>query len=140
MSELVADSDRDAFVRIVGELESAWNAGDGAAFGAPMAEDADFVTIRAEHFRGRQAIVAGHSAVFRSIYAGSKNHFSVDSMRMLREGVALIHVRAVLEAPTGPLAGRHEAMFSAVLLQESGAWLIASFHNTLAPAPPPTRS
>jgi uncharacterized protein (TIGR02246 family) len=140
MSELVADSDRDAFVRIVSELESAWNAGDGVAFGASMAEDADFVTIRAEHFRGRQAIAAGHSAIFRTIYAGSTNHFDVESMRMLREGVALIHVRAALDVPTGPLAGWHEAMFSAVLVHENGAWMIASFHNTLAPPPPPGRS
>ncbi len=140
MSQPTSDSDRDAFVRIVRELESAWNAGDGAAFGAPMAEDADFVTIRAEHFRGRQAIVAGHSAIFRTIYAGSRNRYSLESARTLREGVALIHVRAILEVPSGPLVGQHEATFSAVLVLEDGAWQIASFHNTLAPPPPPPRS
>lgn len=140
MSELVSGPERIAFVRIVNELESAWNAGDGVAFGAPMAEDADFVTIRAEHFRGREAIAAGHSAIFRSIYAGSRNRFSIESMRMLRDSVALIHVRAALDVPAGPLAGRHEAMFSAVLTLENGAWSIASFHNTLAPPPPQARS
>ena len=31
---------------IVKRLEDAWNAGDGAAFGAPFAPDADFVDIR----------------------------------------------------------------------------------------------
>jgi uncharacterized protein (TIGR02246 family) len=139
MSAAVSDSDREAFVRIVRELESAWNAGDGAAFGAPMTEDADFVTIRAEHFRGRQAIVAGHAAIFRTVYAGSTNRYSLESARALRECVALIHVRATLEVPTGPLVGRHEATFSAVLVLEEGAWQIASFHNTLAPPSPPTR-
>jgi len=140
MSLPVSDSDRDALDRIVRGLESAGNAGDGAAFGAPMTDDADFVTIRAEHFRGREAIVAGHSAIFRTIYAGSRNAYRLESARALRDGVALIHVRATLDAPTGPLAGRHEAMFSAVLILENGAWQIAAFHNTLAPAPPPPRS
>ncbi len=140
MSESPSDSDRRAFLRVVGELESAWNAGDGEAYGAPMAEDADFVTIRAEHFRGRDAIVAGHSAIFRTIYAGSMNRYSLETARMLGENVALIHVKAMLEAPTGPLAGRHEAMFSAVLTRQGGSWQIAAFHNTLAPPPPPARS
>ena len=91
------------------------------------------MTIRAEHFRGRQAIASGHAAIFRSIYAGSTNHLTLESARLLRQDVALIHVRAVLDAPVGPLAGRHEAFFSAVLTREPDGWSIASFHNMLAP-------
>jgi uncharacterized protein (TIGR02246 family) len=98
-----------------------------------MAEDADFVTIRAEHFRGRQAISSAHDGIFRTIYAGSKNRYTIDSVRLLHEDVALLHVKAVLDAPAGPLAGRHEALFSAVLTREPSGWRIASFHNTLAP-------
>ena len=140
MSAPVSDSDRSAFMHIVSALEAAWNAGDGEAYGAPMTDDADFVTIRAEHFRGRPAIVAGHSAIFRTIYAGSINSYSLESARMLGEKLALIHVKALLDAPAGPLAGRHEAMFSAVLTRELGPWQITACHNTLAPQAPPTRA
>lgn len=38
---------------VIEQLESAWNAADGAAFGAPFAPDADFVTIRGELHSGR---------------------------------------------------------------------------------------
>jgi uncharacterized protein (TIGR02246 family) len=69
---LVAE-DRAALTSVVGRLEAAWNAMDGVAFAAPFASDADFVTIRGEHFRGRPAIAAGHAAIFRTIYAGSTN-------------------------------------------------------------------
>jgi uncharacterized protein (TIGR02246 family) len=137
MSDTVDPADRAAIEGIVTKLESAWNAGDGAAFGEPFASDADFVNIRAEHFRGREAIANGHSAIFRTIYAGSSNRLTLDSLRLLRSGVALVHVSAVLDAPSGPLAGRHTALFSAVLTKESSGWEIASFHNTLAP---PARS
>ena len=133
MTHTLSDAERAELERIVHGLEAAWNAGDGVAFASAMASDADFVTIRAEHLRGRETIAGGHSAIFRTIYAGSRNAYTVDSVRLLRPDVALVHVRAVLDAPTGPLAGRHSALFSAVLTREPGGWQIASFHNTLAP-------
>jgi len=133
MSETLSQDDRAALDTIVRNLEAAWNAGDGTAFGAPFAPDADFVNIRAEHFKGRDAIAAGHAAILRTIYAGSTNRYTVESARLLRPEVALVHVHAVLDAPTGPLAGRHVALFSAVFTREASGWQIASFQNTLAP-------
>lgn len=134
MSDSIDPADRAAIEAIVTKLEAAWNAGDGVAFGEPFAPDADFVNIRAEHFRGREAIANGHSAIFRTIYAGSRNRLTVDSLRLLRPDVALVHVSAVLDAPSGPLAGRHAALFSSVLTRATDGWQIASFHNTLVPS------
>lgn len=129
-------SDRAELETIVARLEAAWNASDGGAWGASFAPDADFVTIRAEHLRGREAIARGHSEIFRTIYAGSTNHLTVESARLLRPDVGLVHVRAILDAPTGPLAGRHSATFSLVCVRSPEGWQIASFHNTLAPPSP----
>ena len=112
---------------------------DGSAFAAPFAADADFVNIRGEHFRGRQAIAAGHAAIFRTIYAGSTTQMTVEAARLMRPDVALVHVRSVLDAPQGPLAGRHGALFSVVLTKEAGGWEIAAFHNTLEAAQGPPR-
>jgi uncharacterized protein (TIGR02246 family) len=137
MAESLGAADRTQLEAIVARLEAAWNAGDGGAWGASFATDADFVTIRAEHMRGREAIARGHSEIFRTIYAGSSNHFTVESARLVRPDVALIHVRAILDAPTGPLAGRHTATFSIVCVRTPNGWQIAAFHNTLAP--PTTR-
>ena len=133
-SDLTPD-DRAGVENIVSRLEAAWNAMDGVAFGAPFAEDADFVNIRAEHFRGRPAIAAGHTAIFQTIYAGSTNRCTVETVRQVRPGVALAHVHAELNVPTGPLAGRHNACFSMLLTKEASGWEIASFHNTLEPPP-----
>jgi uncharacterized protein (TIGR02246 family) len=135
----LAPSDRAALESIVGQLEAAWNAMDGAAFAAPFASDADFVNIRGEHFRGQPAIAAGHAGIFKTIYAGSTNRYTVESGRLLRPEVALVHVRSELDAPHGPLAGRHGACFSLVLTKEPGGWEIASLHNTLEAAQGPPR-
>ena len=133
-----APVDRAALERVVAHLEAAWNAMDGAAFAAPFADDADFVNIRGEHLRGRSAIAAGHAGIFRTIYAGSTNRYAIETARLLRPDVALVHVQAVLDAPHGPLAGRHGACVSLVLTKEPGGWEISAFHNTLeAPPRPP---
>jgi uncharacterized protein (TIGR02246 family) len=129
---------RDPLENIVRELEAAWNAMDGSAFARPFAEDADFVNIRGEHHRGRTAIAAGHEAIFRSIYAGSTCHFTVEAARLLRPDVALVHVHSTLDVPSGPLMGRHTALFSLVLTKKPD-WEIAAFHNTLEKSEAPRR-
>ena len=135
----LAPADRAALESIVRRLEAAWNAMDGSAFAAPFAVEADFVNIRGEHSRGQAAIAAGHAAIFQTIYAGSRNHYTVEGARLLRPEVALVRVHSVLDAPQGPLAGRHGARFSLVLTKEGGGWEIAALHNTLEAAPGPPR-
>src|SRR6476620_3906195 len=111
-------ADRAAIEKLVATLEAAWNAADGDAFAAPFKEDADFVNVRAEHHRGRQAIAAGHTAIFRGIYAGSTNAYVVKSARLVTADVALAHVNATLQVPSGPLAGQMKALYSMVLVRE----------------------
>ena len=133
MTATLSATDRTAIEAIVASLEAAWNAGDADAFAAPFADDADFVNIRAEHHRGRVAVAAGHRAILSTIYAGSTNHYTIEEARLLDANVALVHVEAVLDAPSGPMAGRNRALFSLVLVRGALAWQIAAFHNTLQP-------
>ena len=123
--------DEQIVTDLVGELEKAWNAADGTGFGRPFAEDADFVNIRGEHVRTREAIAKGHQAIFNTIYKGSVVRYEVIGVRAIATGVLLAHVKAALKAPTGPLAGEHRSLFTVVLIQNHDGWQIAAFHNTL---------
>ena len=116
---------------LVGELENAWNAADGAAFARPFAEDADFVTIRGEHLRTREVIARGHQAIFDTIYKGSVVRYQVTGVRAIAPAVLLAHVKSTLKAPTGPLAGEHSSLFTLVLVLDHDDGRIAAFHNTL---------
>ena len=117
---------------IVGDLENAWNTADGAGFARPFAEAADFVNIRGEHVRTREAIAEGHQGIFATIFCrGSVVRYRVAGVRSIAPGVVLVHVTSTLNAPTGPLAGEHHSLFSMVLVQERQDWRIAAFHNTL---------
>ncbi len=134
MSIELSQDDRAALERTVSQLEAGWNALDGAAFATPFADDADFVNVRGEHHRTRNAIAGGHEGIFSTIYAGSRNQYTLESARLLRPDVALVHVRSALDVPQGPLAGHLSALFSMVLTKEPDGWRIATFHNTLTNA------
>ena len=116
---------------IVGELEKAWNAADGAGFARPFADDADFVNIRGDHFRTREVIAKGHQVIFDTMYKGSVVRYHVTDMRAVTPEVLVAHVKSRLTAPTGPLAGEHGSLFTLVLVQRDNDWRIAAFHNTL---------
>src|SRR5688572_3036329 len=123
--------DREAVATIVKELEASWNSADGARFGVPFTDDADFVTIRGEHLRSREAIAKGHQGIFDTIYKGSTVRYELHFARPIAPGVAVAHVKTELKAPIGPLAGTHNSLFTIMLVQQSNEWRIAAFHNTL---------
>ena len=132
MTATLAQTDAAAVAApIFQQLEDAWNAADGAAFGAAFTEDSDFVTIRGEHHRGAVAIGHGHQAIFDSIYKGSKVEFRPEAARTVAPGVIVAVAGATLEVPVGPLAGVHEARMTVVILEQDGRRLLTSFHNTL---------
>jgi uncharacterized protein (TIGR02246 family) len=116
---------------VVARLERAWNEADATAFGAPFAEDADFVDIRGDHHRSRNAIAAGHRAILDSIYKGSRIRYELKQARELAKDVIVAHVDAELDTPSGPLAGKAKAIPSMVLVRGDNGWEIASFHNTM---------
>jgi uncharacterized protein (TIGR02246 family) len=114
------------------QMERAWNAGDGAAFGAVFADHTDFVNIRGEHLHGGPALIAaGHQGIFDTIYRGSTNRIQLDRVREVAPGCLLVHATSTLDAPSGPLAGTNQAKMSALLVEHDGTWKAAAFHNTL---------
>lgn len=119
---------------VLQRLEDSWNRGDGPAFGAVYAEDATFVTIRGDYAVGRDAIAAGHAAIFATTHAGSVNRMELIATREIADGVVVVVSRNVLTAPVGPLEGRHAAMSTSMLVRTAGQWQIAATHNTLVGA------
>ena len=113
------------------QAEDAWNAADGAAFGALFTEESDFVNIRGEHHRGSVAIARGHQGIFDTIYAGSRVRYEPELARTVAPGTIVALAAATLEVPAGPLQGVLNARMTVVLTEQDGRWLITAFHNTL---------
>ena len=119
--------------RLAGELERAWNAGDGEAFAGPFTDSADFVNIRGEHFRGRAVISQGHQGIFDGIYKGSRIHYEAAGGYAIAPPCASDR-SGTLAVPSGRSPGAHGLPL--VLVEQDGAWRIAVFHNTLVAQPP----
>jgi uncharacterized protein (TIGR02246 family) len=123
--------------QILDRLESAWNTADGPAFGSLYSAGASFVTVRGEHFVGRDAIGAGHDEIFHTIYAGSRNRMVLIRADEVADGVVVAVSASTLDCPAGPLAGRHHATSTNVITRPGPgdeSWRIVSTQNTLAAA------
>jgi uncharacterized protein (TIGR02246 family) len=121
---------------LLARLETAWNDGDGDAFGAVFDLDADFVDIRGDHHVGRPAIAAGHQAILESIYAGSTVRYVLESARLVGPATAVAVAVATLDAPVGPLQGTNRSRITLVLSGSPDGWAVSAFQNTLRPPTP----
>jgi uncharacterized protein (TIGR02246 family) len=122
--------DEAAIRAIVTRLQDAWNAGDSKAWSAPFAEDADYVVVNGLKIKGREMIEAGHRRIFDTVYKESHNSASVQSIRFLRDDIAITHVEWRLKLNEGGAPKEKKAMCSMVMTKDKGRWVITAFHNT----------
>ena len=125
-----SSSDEAAVRQVVQQVQDAWNAHDGRAFAAPFAPDSDYVNVRGERAKGREAIEKGHTAIFSTIYKDSYNVGTVKSIRFLRPDIAVVHAEWTLEFRAGSETRKGHAMNTMVMTKDNGKWSIAVFHNT----------
>jgi uncharacterized protein (TIGR02246 family) len=122
---------QSSVAQLVAQLQDAWNAGDGAAYAAPFAERAQFVTVQGMRVTGRSAIAAGHDGIFSTIYADSTNTMQLVHTEAVAEGVQLVQTLNTLSVPAGPFAGVRQAVGTLVLRDSGSGWEIVSSQNTL---------
>ncbi|TAM81376.1 MAG: SgcJ/EcaC family oxidoreductase [Acidobacteria bacterium] len=126
-------------------FSKAWNHHDMEKFGKLFAMDADFVNVAGVWMKGRQEIQAHHayshgtipvdtpvvgtSRVHYGIFRTSTMRFKEIHVRFLRKDVAVAHVNWELLGDTRTPKARH-GVFTFVLTQQEGRWLIAAAQNT----------
>jgi len=122
--------DEAAIRAVIIKLRDSWNASDSKGFAAPFAEDADYVIINGMRIKGRAMIDSGHRGIFDTVYKGSTLAGSIQSVRFIRDDVAVAHVEWHLKYREGDARREHKAMCSLVLMKQNGQWSITAFHNT----------
>lgn len=129
-SFVFSGEDESAIRGLVQKMQDGWNEGDGVAFAAPFAEDADYVVVNGTHIRGRKAVAAGHVQIFNTIYRDSHNELKVEQIRPVRPDVAIVHVHAHLTVRVESVMEETDARFTAVAVKTDGKWEFAAFQNT----------
>lgn len=123
-------NDTAAIAALVGEMESGWNAKNGAQFAMPFAEDADYVVINGVHIKGRSAIAQGHQQIFDTVFRKSTLKTTVERSRLLTADIAIVHVRSDLTVGEGSSVDTRSGRIMLILSRNRGNWEIEAFQNT----------
>jgi len=116
----------------------AWNAHDMKALGGLFAEDADFITVEGNWWKGRAWIQAQHERAHAAKLKATMLVETNTTVRLARPDVAVLLFKWELSGepdPEGkPTAPRHGIM-QIVAVKQAGGWRIVSAQNTNAMTP-----
>jgi len=98
----MSEGAEEAITRAVEAFEDGWNRHDLAAGFAFFAEDADFVNVVGQWWRGRHEIVEQLSACHSDRFRDSTLKITSVSIRFLRFDVAVVHLAWTLAGDRGP--------------------------------------
>jgi uncharacterized protein (TIGR02246 family) len=133
-------TENDQITAVLSRLATAWNAGDGTAYGTEFAEDATYVTFAGDVLRGRTAIAETHQFLFDGPLRGSRmSGTGPGEVRMITDDVAYVLVDG---AGGVRLEGQEElpdervSTVSFLLRRGSAGWAVVAFQNTRSASGP----
>ena len=122
-----AQAVRDLFCQLL----DAWGRGDGEAYGALFAEDADYVAFDGSNRRGTRAIADEHQQLFDTWLKGTRLVGQIDTLRFLGPDVALVHASGGTIFPgQKDERGRRPSIQTLVAVRRPDGWRFTAFHNT----------
>lgn len=127
----MAIDDEAACRAVYDELVAGWNEGNARRFAAAFAEDGELVAFDGTRLRGRATIEAFHQSLFDKWLKGTRLTGGVDTMRMLRPDVAVMHAigGTIKRGKTKPARAR-DSIQTLTLTRTDEGWRIAAFQNT----------
>jgi uncharacterized protein (TIGR02246 family) len=134
----------DAAKAVAKRLVDDWNKHDMKSFAELFTEDADFVNVIGLWWHGRPEIQKEHEALHANRMKNSDLIAIETAVRVLRQDVAIIHIRWQLAGDTGidgVTLPMRQGILSFVTVRTGDRWLIATAQNTdivpLPNVPPP---
>lgn len=129
-----ADGSRDtdeAEIRMIFEdLESAWKAGDGTAWGSAFLPDADFTVWFGLQIHGQEPIAKGHQFIFDRFYRDTAYELVVRKIRFLSSRAAVVHLEGTVLSQGESMPSEPDSVPLAVVQKVASGWKIAAFQNT----------
>jgi uncharacterized protein (TIGR02246 family) len=119
--------------RAIDAFQDGWNRHDMDACFSAYAEDAEFVNVLGQEWRGRKEIVRKHSVHHRDRFRDSVLHTRNVAIRFLRPDVAVVHVRWDLVGDRG-VDGRgiplRRGIITKVMARRKDRWVVEAAQNT----------
>jgi uncharacterized protein (TIGR02246 family) len=119
--------------RAIETLEEGWNRHDMTAAFSGFAQDADFVTVVGQWWRGRPEIVEHLDACHRGRFRESVLRVRGVSIRFLRFDVAVVHLTWTLandRGPDGKGLPLRRGIITLATSRQGGRWIFDAAQNT----------
>ncbi|WP_067171308.1 SgcJ/EcaC family oxidoreductase [Microtetraspora niveoalba] len=121
-------TDTAAVIAVLDRLTAAWNAGDGAAYGAEFTADATYITYVGTLYVGGVEIGTAHQALFDSFLKGTRLAGEIVDIRFTGPDTALVITRG--DVHKGRPGKLHKIQTYTLVRQADGGWKVAAFQNT----------
>ncbi|MFC4909103.1 SgcJ/EcaC family oxidoreductase [Actinomadura gamaensis] len=122
-------ADIAAISSVLDRLTAAWDAGNGAAYGAEFTADATYITYVGTLYQGADEIGHAHQVLFDSFLKGTRLASETLSVRMTGPDSALVITRgATYKGDDRP--AKLDKVQTYAMVREGGAWKVAAFQNT----------
>jgi uncharacterized protein (TIGR02246 family) len=125
--------DTEAVKNIALKWQDAWNRHDMKALAALVAEDVDFITVGGVWQKNQKEFeeyhAKGHAMQFKESIWTTKN----TTVKFIKSDIAVAHVEWLIKDdkdPDGTPRPPRQGIFTWVLEQKKGAWLIIAAQNT----------
>ena len=116
---------------LVGRLRASWEHGDAKAWAGEFTDDSDFVPFDGTRLRGRDENREVHRRLFTSVLSATRLDGEVESIRLIRSDVALVHWTAGVLFPwQRHVAPRRRSRQTLVVVLRDGRWQVRAFQNT----------
>ncbi|MGW5158025.1 YybH family protein [Nonomuraea wenchangensis] len=127
MTGTTASSDLAAITAVLRRSQDAWNAGDGAAYGACFTDDATDVTFAGTVYQGGAEIGRAHQALFDSFLKGTRLTIEIAGLRQYGD-TAVVLTRGEVAKGTPKKLGKLATY--TLVRQAGGQWRIAAVQKT----------
>jgi len=121
-------TDVAAIRALLARSQAAWDAGDGAAYGACFTDDATDVTFVGTTYRGAAEIGRAHQALFESFLKGTRMSLEIVDVRRHGTDAAVVVTRGEVAKRTPRRLGK-VATYT-VVREADGEWRIAAVQKT----------
>ncbi|WP_433351881.1 SgcJ/EcaC family oxidoreductase [Microtetraspora malaysiensis] len=121
-------ADTAAVTAVLDRLTAAWDAGDGAAYGAEFTDDATYITYVGTLYIGGAEIGTAHQALFDSFLKGTQLASEIVSIRFTGPDTVLITTRG--DVHKGRAGKLHKIQTYTLARQATGDWKVVAFQNT----------
>lgn len=145
MRAQVPEDTRNALHSILHQQEIDWNQGDGKGFAVAFADDAEFINIRGDLFRGKEMIADRHTFILTGPFRGSHVVITVRQYTELTPDIVIVEMDHTLTnyrslppgiSPTS--SGVLKTRMKYIAKRNNGQWqLIAGQNTAVSPMTPP---